>query len=292
MAMDSDPTWEHSTLFSPSKALVAQAQAKDWANVDAWLAKRYSSKRTPTFERNEDTLQALLELATLNDSADEQRSLTDRIEKASLQAMSRRTAADSEDNAALLRSLMAALEGRDRLDALAETCVALNCSEVDISAMGRALVDAITQKFDAEQQALRASEQVTAIKSEQAKILKQLTDLSRNDFQPRPNLPELTADWNRSAKQLKAKIGEYDDRLAGLRATHQPSVKLEDVSLLAKSISAQEDRMTELNVDLKAYQSLPSDPKAARAALEAVRNQLRNQVKERDRLFEQLAAAG
>jgi HAUS augmin-like complex subunit 1 len=290
--MDSDPPWDHSTLFSPSKARAAQAQAKDWASVDAWLAKRYLSKRLPPFERNDDTLQALMELATLNDSADEQRSLVDRIEKASLQAMSRRKAAESEANTEVLRSVMAGLEECESLDALAETMVALDCSDVDVSTMGRAMVDLTTQSFEAEQQARRAEAQVEAILSDQTKLSTQLKDLRREDFEPRSNLPELTVDWTRNTKQLKAKIGEYDDRLAGLRATQQPNVKLEDVSLLAADLSTQQQRLDELNAHLKAYQSLPTDPKAARATLEAARTELRNQVKERDQLFERLVDAG
>ena len=290
--MEEDGSWDHSTLFSPSKARAAQAQAKDWANVDAWLAKRYPSKRLPPFERNEESLQALLELATLNDSADEQRSLVDRIEKASLQAMSRRKAAESEANAEVLRSVMTGLEGCESLDALAETVVALSCSDADVSTVGREMIGLTTQKFEAEQQACRAEAQIEAIISDQTKLSTQLKDLRREDFEPRSNLPELTVDWTRNIKQLKAKIGEYDDRLAGLRTTQPTTAKLEDVSLLAAVLSTQQQRLDELNAHLKAYQSLPTDPKAARATLEAARTKLRNQVKERDQLFERLVDAG
>lgn len=290
--MDSDPAWDNSNFFSPSKARAAQAQAKDWASVDAWLAKRYPSKRLPPFERNEETLQALLELATLNDSADEQRSLVDRIEKASLQAMSRRKAAGSERNAEIMKALMADLSGCDSLDGLAEAAVALSCPDTEIATVARAMTDLTAQRFDAEQQALRADSQLQAIRSEQAKVSAQLQDLKRDDFEPRSNLPELTADWIRNTKQLKAKIGEYDDRLAGLRATQQPTVKIEDVASMTAEFESQQQRLVELNTQLKAYQSLPSDPKAARAALEKARAELRSKVQERDELFERLVDAG
>ena len=290
--MDSDPAWDNSNFFSPSKARAAQAQAKDWASVDSWLAKRYPSKRLPPFERNEETLQALLELATLNDSADEQRSLVDRIEKASLQAMSRRKAGESEGNAEILKSLMADLSGCESLDGLAEAMVSLSCSDADISTLARATADLTAQQFDAEQQALRGDAQLQAIKSEQAKVSAQLEDLKRDDFEPRSNLPELTTEWIRNTKQLKAKIGEYDDRLAGLRAMQQPSVKLEDVASMVTDMTSQQQRLEELSSQLKAYQSLPSDPKAARATLEKARANLRTKVKERDELFERLVDTG
>jgi HAUS augmin-like complex subunit 1 len=290
--MDSDPAWDHTALFSPSKARAVQAQAKDWASVDSWLAKRYPSKRLPAFERNEETLQALLELATLNDSADEQRSLVDRIEKSSLQAMSRRRAAESEGNAEILKLLMTALKDCESLAGLAETVVALECPDTDVATMARALADLTAQNFDAEQQAMRAETQVQAMKSDQANVSAQLKELKRDDFQPRSNLPELTAEWSRNTKQLKAKIGEYDDRLAGLKASQQPAVTLEDVASLGKDLSAQQQWLAELNAHLTAYQSLPSDPKAARAALEKARVELRSQVQERDQLFERLVDAG
>ena len=290
--MDSDPAWDHSALFSPSKARAAQAQAKDWASVDAWLGKRYPSKRLPPFERNEETLQALLELATLNDSADEQRSLVDRIEKSSLQAMSRRRAAESEGNAEILKLLMTALKDCKSLDGLAETTVALECPDTDVATVARALADLTAQEFDAKQQATRAEAQVQAIKSNQAKVSSQLKELKRDDFQPRTNLPELTVEWSRNTKQLKAKIGEYDDRLAGLRASQPPAVTLEDVSSLAEDLSTQQQRLAELNAHLTAYQSLPTDPKAARTALEKAKVALRSQMQDRDQLFERLIDAG
>ena len=85
--MDSDADWAASALFSPSKARIAQAQARDWGFVDSWLAKRYSGKRVPAFEKSEDTLEALLTLATLNESADEQRQAVDRVEQSALSGL-------------------------------------------------------------------------------------------------------------------------------------------------------------------------------------------------------------
>lgn len=290
--MDSDPAVDNSAFFSPSKARAAQAQAKDWASVDAWLTKRYPSKRLPPFERNEETLQALLELAALNDSADEQRGLVDRIEKSSLQAMSRRRIAESEGNSEILKSLLDRLIGYDNLDGLAEMMVSLNCPDAYVSTMARAITDLTAQNFDAERQATHVEAQVLAIKSDQAKASAQLKDLKRDDFEPRSNLTELTAEWTRNTKQLRAKIGEYDDRLAGQRAAQQPTVKLEEVAALAEELSIQQQRLAELNSHLRAYQSVPSDAQAARAVLEKARAELRTQFHERDRLFERMIDVG
>ena len=135
---------------------------------------------------------------------------------------------------------MTALKDCDSLDGFAEATVALECLDTNVATTARALADLTAQKFDAEQQAMRATAQVQAMKSDQAKATAQLKELKRDEFQPRPNLPELTAEWSRNTKQLKAKIGEYDDRLAGLRASQQPAVTLEDVTSLAKDLPTQQ----------------------------------------------------
>jgi HAUS augmin-like complex subunit 1 len=67
-------------LFSPSKARALTAQAKDWNYVDTWLSAKYAPKSAPPFERNADTLKALLALAAWNEAADEKRDLMGKLE--------------------------------------------------------------------------------------------------------------------------------------------------------------------------------------------------------------------
>lgn len=71
-------------LFSPSKARQQQAQAKDWIFVDSWLSKKYHPKPVPSFERNEETLQALMTLVAFNERADEEQTLVDKVERQAL----------------------------------------------------------------------------------------------------------------------------------------------------------------------------------------------------------------
>ncbi|KAI0912432.1 hypothetical protein F4823DRAFT_581463 [Ustulina deusta] len=93
-------------IFSPSIARAAASTAKDWAYVDAWLRRQYAhlgpddaSTRTrtrtvskpttttsspPAFERNPDTLEALLALIAANEEADEERGRLARLESAAL----------------------------------------------------------------------------------------------------------------------------------------------------------------------------------------------------------------
>lgn len=291
--MEPPNDWTATALFSPSKALAQQAQAKDWASVDSWLSKKYASKRLPPFERNEDTLQALLTLATLNDGADEQRSLIDRIEKASLQALSRRKAAASGADDGIFELVIGALEGSEAFEALAALSVGLNCPDSSVETIGKAIVELTEQRFTTERQARQAETEVHALKSEQDRVSKILEYLQRgDDFEPPPDFLEMTSQWHRNTKQFRAKVGEYDDRLAALGASPQPSVRLEDIAELSEDLSTQQTRLTELNTKLEAFRDLPSNPKAARAQLESARSELRSLVRERDNLFENLVSNG
>lgn len=286
--MDDSGEWEESTLFSPSKARLHQAQAKDWAAVDSWLSKRYGSKRLPPFERNEETLQALLALATFNDNADEQRSLIERVEKAASLAHSKR-ASNKDEMYQLLRSKVGKHESFEKL---AESVVCLNSPETDMLAVTSAATDLTSKKFTAEQQLQTAEYQLGALKSEQDKILKLINDLKQDSLQPPPDLPEQTADWGRSAKHLKSKISEYDDRLGSMRSFQPSADQIGQIQHQLKTLKEQRARLNELDAELRAFQSLPSNAKAAQAKVENARGDLLDLTKQRDQLFEGLAEAG
>jgi HAUS augmin-like complex subunit 1 len=283
--MDSPADWAASALFSPSKARAQQAQAKDWAFVDAWLAKRYG-KAFPNFERNEETLQALLSLVTVNEGADEQRALIERVEKAALQAGARRT----EDTDSIYEAVLAALpsHGHASLKALAESGALLGTT--DVSRMALAVCDLTTQDLEYGERCNRARDQESSLQREQVRLRALLNELGRDDFQAPAELPEQTGEWMRNARQLKAKLAEYDERLSALRTSTTASPSLESVSQQMKDLEAQQQRLSELNANLSAFDSLPSDPKAARAKMEAATAQLRNLTQRRDELFEGLAS--
>jgi HAUS augmin-like complex subunit 1 len=82
--MDSAPDLLPSAFFSPSKAKQQRAQAQDWQHVDTWLASKFQGRSIPQFERNEDTLKALLALVAANEKADEERDLLWNVQKEAL----------------------------------------------------------------------------------------------------------------------------------------------------------------------------------------------------------------
>lgn len=290
--MDSDADWAASALFSPSKARIAQAQARDWGFVDSWLAKRYSGKRVPAYERGEDTLEALLTLATLNESADEQRQAVDRVEQCALSGLEKQRSGASEDiYQAILRHLDQ--EGDDSLETLAKTTLVLNApSNATVADLAASSIDLQTECFDLSQQQAHLQDQKAALQREANRLKALLRELKDDAFQPASDLVEQTIEWNKASKHLKAKVGEYDDRLSALRSAGSPSISIEQVAQQSESLRSQQLKLTGLEAELKAYQSLPTNAREARATLEESRDELRRLTQRRDKLFEALVQAG
>ncbi|KAK4612241.1 hypothetical protein CLAFUW4_12886 [Fulvia fulva] len=277
--MDSD--WTASALFSPSKARVQQAQAKDWAAVDAWLLKRYGS-RMPTFERNEDTLQALLTLANLNENADEQRTQIERIEKTALQSLSKRQGGISDE---VLQAMQVELVNETHLDTLAETMVALDCPNTDATTMGSAMIQLASTDFEMKQQLERTQAQLGRLKDEQARATKILEELKGNEFQPPEDIVTNTAEWTKTAKHLKAKVAEYEERIAASRPSSSGN-SFATFSQKAAEVASQREQFLRLESEMSAFKGLPADSRAARRKVEEGREQLRQLTMKRDRLFE------
>jgi len=286
--MDSEADWAANALFSPSKARIVQAQARDWGFVDTWLSKRYGGKRLPTFERNEETLEALLTLATLNGGADEQRSVVDRVENAALSGFEAQRSGISEDvYQAVVRNLDQ--KGNENLETLAKIALILNApSRASITDLATSSIDLQNERFDLSQQQARSQDQKAALQREANRLKSLLREIKDDAFRPAPDLVEQTVEWTRGSKHLKAKVGEYDDRLNALRSTVPPPVTIEQVAQQSAQFQAQRTQLLGLEAELKAYQSLPTNAREAKAILEQSRDELRRLSQRRDRLFEEL----
>jgi HAUS augmin-like complex subunit 1 len=290
--MDSDADWAASALFSPSKARIAQAQARDWGFVDSWLSKRYAGKRVPAFEKSEETVESLLALATLNESADEQRLAVDRVEQCALSGLEKLRSGASED---VYQAILSHLdhEGDESLEILAKTTLVLDApSNATVADLAASSIDFQTECFDLSQQQARLKDQRTALQREANRLKALLRELKDDSFRPDPEFAEQTIEWSKGSKHLKAKIGEYDDRLSALRSTGPLSLTIEQVTQQSESLRAQQSRLAGLEAELKAYQSLPTNAREARATLEESRDELRRLTQRRDMLFEGLVQSG
>lgn len=278
--MDSPGEWHANALLSPSKARAQQAQARDWASVESWLSKHYS-KRQPSFERNEETLQAFLSLATVNEDADDQRALCEKLQRAAIQTQAAGPL-EGQPFAGLLDGLDAS--GLSALESMAEIAVRLNSA--DTASMARHISRLTADDFELAEQCRRADAQREALDREQDRLQDLVSELQSNVFQAGDHVQQEISDWTRDTKHLKAKLCEYEERLSAPFSV--PSPTLEDMTKQQASLAAQRKRLQALEEDLTAFHSLPTDYKAAKARLESTRAELAHLVAKRERLFESL----
>lgn len=283
--MDDSSDWTTSTLYSPSKAHAQKALARDWASVDDWLSRKYASKRLPAFERNEDTLQALLKLASASDNADEQRSHIDKVQRAALAAYRK----DVLTVSPLYAVVISEGNSNTHLDLLATTFVDLDCARTDIGAACEAVVDLTSDDFNSKQSLALVTSQIDALLLEQERIRLSLAEIRQASSEASPQVYETTADYLRDTKHVKAKIVEYDDRLASLQSARSDESLLATMISEVHSLAEQRKYMSQLSDRLDVYQSLPTDLMAARAQVEDSRSKLLKLVRKRDQMFEALA---
>jgi HAUS augmin-like complex subunit 1 len=106
---------------------------------------------------------------------------------------------------------------------------------------------------------------------------------------------QTTNGWANSAKHLKAKVKEYDERLAANgRSNSNPRTGSNGIQLvqsLMEENERQKANLEALAARLQDLQDLPADVEQARDKVENARKELRALVEKRDRQFEDLAKA-
>lgn len=277
-----------SAIFSPSIARQQLAAAKDWNYIDAWLSSKFASK-TPPFERNPDTLKALLALAALNESADEERELLARFEAKALQDLQAKEEADP--NSQLLKAIEEFLtrEGQTALEALSNLSIALNHPTSDVEKLGRKIIDLQVTVYDLEQASDRVSILEEHLNTELRKINKLVEELQSDGYQPPADLTKQTIDYQRKTKVLASKLPELREKVASLSAKDGASkVTIQDVKSEEEKFKELMATVKDLEAQVKSYHGLPQDTDLARLELESLRVELRDLSRQRDSMFEGL----
>ncbi|TAQ87367.1 hypothetical protein B7494_g4332 [Chlorociboria aeruginascens] len=276
-------------IFSPSLARQQLAAAKDWNYVDNWLSAKFNGKTPPAFERNSDTLKALLALAAVNESADEERELLARVEAKVLLNLQAKEESNSK-NEQLLDSMEASLtqEGHASLDALSSFSVALNQPVPEPENLARTIIHLQVTAYDLDQARDRVEILQKHLDTELDRINALMKELRSDAYQAEPKLGKQTVDYQRKSKALVAKLSELQDRVVSLSSMSGRNVTIQD-------IKAEEDQYRELmmvtkdlEAHVKKYHGLPQDTDLARLELESLRLELHNLTRERDGLFEGL----
>lgn len=282
-----------SALFSPSKARHQESLARDWVFIDAWLARKY--RVVPSFERNEQTLQALLALASASDSADETQQLRWEVEKAALGELREREKVvreglQGEIIEAVGEVLGATRGGGAALDALAGGFVAVDVDAEDgVGELGGKVVELTNRRFELEEEVRRVEALMGGLRAEQARTEALLDGLRDEGFQVSTELPQQILEWQRNSKHLKAKIAEYDERLGGAKTSGNAGARFKEIESLGADIAEQKKRLAEVDLELEIYQDLPTDVRGAQRKLDEARKELAELTMKRDQLFEGLS---
>lgn len=278
-----------STIFSPTLARQALATTKDWNYIDAWLSRHFAPGSPPAFERNADTLRALLALATVNESVDEENDLLFKADARCLSELRQNVELDARGD--LLGSLESNLttDGKKVLDALAETAAALNLPFGDTEQMATRIMNLHSTTFSLKQISARIDVLIDHLQRELELGASFLQELDSDKYQSPPNLGKQTMEFQRKTKLLTAKLPELRERISTLAAcegTTRPTVQ--DIGAEEKEFRSIEVLVKDLEGQLKSYHGLPHDTDLARLELETLRAELTALKKERDGMFEGL----
>ncbi|KAF4976086.1 hypothetical protein FZEAL_7196 [Fusarium zealandicum] len=284
---------QDSAIFSPSVARIAASTARDWSYVDAWLSSKFHPRPVPPFERNNDTLKALLALASANEAADEERSLLAKAEAAALAESGSGHAQPARRplREGLLEAVQHNLptDGHTALDAMAGMALQLGVAFPEPETLGRRMSDLQSSVFDAEQMKARVELLHRHIDDEASHINHLLRDLQTDDYKPPSHLAKQNLEMQRKVKTLSAKLPELQDRVTALAASADSShPTIADLTRDEQDYLAMLSRRKELDLQLASFQGLPSNPDIARSELEDMRGQLRSITSQRDSVFEGL----
>ncbi|KAI9697841.1 MAG: hypothetical protein M1820_007628 [Bogoriella megaspora] len=284
--MDDDWTASH---FSPSKARQQRAQAKDWEYVDSWLTKKFTPKPVPPFERNEDTLKALMELASFNEATDEETSLIAEVQESVLKELQDQTKNSANEND-VLNLINDSLSKKDQanLSSLAQLSVVLEAPDVKPDTLAERAITFTESEFNVEQQCQRADALIDSLQNELLRLEQIRTQFNNEGFVADSRLGQRTAEWTRGTKQLKAKLVEYNERLSSIPSDFSANPRVEDVNLLEVGLSEVQQRLKVLEREVQDFQGLPHDIDLARLKVADLTRELQELKRERDRRFEGL----
>lgn len=293
-------------IFSPSVARLAASTAKDWSYVDSWLASKYNARSPPQFERNPETLKALLALAALNESADENRDLVARVEANALQDIKTQAAeeASRKDGVSAAEGINLTLfkdefyealedgltkEGKAALDAMASSAVHLGMAFPEPAQLAKTMLNLQSRMFDLEQATARVDILQRYVVSDSARLDGLLKDVRGDEYRPPTDLARQNLELQRKIKAMSKKLPEIKDKVFSLaRTVGLPNPTVQQLrEEEAKYLELLELRRS-LDQQINEFEGLPPDTAMARQQLDCLRRELQSITERRDAVFEGL----
>ena len=277
---------------SPSKAAQAESESRAWQGVTSFLKPLFHPDPIPHFERNPDTLNALLNLVSHSESVTEQKSLIASTQAIAVQELEARLAEDP--TVGILEAVEDSLteEGKQALDTLASLSVTLGGTSTDPKVMATSMVKVKRTECEIDQQIQRVETLHQQLKAEHARAEELLARLRGEEFQAPKNLPQKTGEWTRGAKQLDMKLGEYRERAKRLEKSSSSKKAVEigipELKAEEREIRELEARVSGLEGRVRGYEGLPPDKELALMEVEKMRRELEALARRRDAMFEGL----
>ncbi|KAH8645609.1 hypothetical protein BX600DRAFT_160603 [Xylariales sp. PMI_506] len=236
---------QHTAIFSPSVARAAASTAKDWSYVDGWLKTKYRGRSVPAFERNADTLRALLSLAAHNEAADEEREHLAHIEAAALEEVEA-AAAEKErrrkerrqqqleaeagekgrvdeggslDGELIADDILNAIEahltreGRTALETMANVAVELGVAHPEPAALGSRFVELQGRALQLEHATERVALLQRYLDRESTAMEALIAEVRGPEYRPEPDLARQNLDLQRQVRTMAAKLPELRQHL-------------------------------------------------------------------------------
>ncbi|KAF8250196.1 hypothetical protein K440DRAFT_597678 [Wilcoxina mikolae CBS 423.85] len=291
---DFDSIWSPAKVFSPTVAKQQSLQQKDWIYVDQFLSTRFAPDPVPKFERNPDTLKALLALASANEAADEEKALEHRVKEKALDELRKRDEAMEESRKGKGEPLLVGVEehltpeGRRCLNSVALLSVALGSNSTEPQKLSSHLVALSSQEASIAQQTNRIDTLHSRLQTELSSLREALRNLENGEEHKLP--PDLTTrvtEWTRTTRHLRNKTEDYKDRLQAMEAV-LPTEGLTVPALIRQEqdILALKELVLDLEAQAKGFQGLPPEKDLARLEVERVQSELEELEAKRERLYD------
>jgi HAUS augmin-like complex subunit 1 len=278
-------------LLSPTKARREAAQAKDWAHISAWLAKKYSPHPVPRFERNAETLAALLELVAVNEAADREVELVRRAEREELSGYEEYFRKGGGPCREMLETLENTLDARGKavVNELSEATILLGTLSSDPMVLGERIVELSQGKFEMDEQLRRVSGLQSQLEGEAKRMTADVENIrSRVDEVEQEKLQQQTAQLQRETKQFTTKMEQYSERVASLERFDVYSPSISEVKTQEQRVKKLQARVEVLNRQVAEYHDLPPDLEAARGEYQRAQGELQKLKRQREELFQKL----
>jgi HAUS augmin-like complex subunit 1 len=184
-------------------------------------------------------------------------------------------------------------EAKSHLDSLSTVAATLNAA-ADPDSIVTATAMEIQTSHTLSRSLMQLQHLQARLESELLSLKSQLNEVRSQAFQPPMALPRQTMEWNRNTKQLRAKLEEYENRLASLDYGNDTASAsfIEEVVAAEEEVDRLNEELRSLETRLQAFKGLPKDKNAARKEVQKVEKELSDLQRRRDALFEGLVEKG